>query len=209
VPYFLAGLRAEFPRMTLVLREGSTDGLLKELREGSLDMVLGALARDEKGAKDETGLQVSALFFEPLLLAAPRGHALLKKDQLRASDLKASEMVLLEDGHCLRDHALETCPANRRGNIRQFHAASIETLRHLVASGLGYSLLPKLATLGRPLKDLVSYRAFDGEAVGREIVLVCRERYADAKAFELVARAIVRHRPKELSPLKASRPPRT
>jgi LysR family hydrogen peroxide-inducible transcriptional activator len=94
-------------------------------------------------------------------------------------------MIFLEDGHCLRDQALELCPQNRRGSIRQFHATSLETLRQLVAAGLGYTLMPELAALpDRSLGGLLKYRRFHNEKVGREIVLVCRERYPRMKEVE-------------------------
>lgn len=192
IPRFLGPLRKEFPSLNLVLREGLTAPLLQELREGSVDAVLAARTFDE------SGLRVLPLFFEPFVLAAPAGHPLAAKKPLRAADLKAQDMVLLEDGHCLRDQTLDTGPANRRGQVRQFHATSIETLRHLVTSGLGYTLLPKLAALDRPMSDLVSYREFDQSSVGRQIVLVCRERYPAIADVERLAEFLIKHHPKEV-----------
>lgn len=195
IPRFLAPLRKEFASLHLILQEGLTDSLLKGLREGSLDVILAARTFDENR------LRVLPLFFEPFILAAPIGHPIAKKRPLRASDLKARDMVLLEDGHCLRDQVLDTCPANRRGHVRQFHATGVETLRHLVASGLGYTLLPKLAAHDRPMNDLVSYREFDQPAVGREIALVCRESYPAIADVERLAAFLIKHRPKEVWPV--------
>jgi LysR family hydrogen peroxide-inducible transcriptional activator len=85
-------------------------------------------------------------------------------------------MVLLEDGHCLRDQTMDICSPGRRGNYKEFHATSLETLRHLVASGFGYSLMPQLAVeRDSHLSGLLIYREFEGKPVGRTIVLVCRE----------------------------------
>jgi len=193
IPRFLGPLRKAFPSLNLIFQEGLTNPLLKQLREGNLDAVIGARTFDESGFK------VLPLYFEPFVLAAPAGHPIAKKKPLRASDLRAQDMVLLEDGHCLRDQTLDTCPANRRGHVRQFHATSIETLRHLVASGLGYSLLPKLAVHDRPMGDLVSYREFDPPTVGREIVLVCRERYPAVSDIERLAAFLTKHHPREVS----------
>ncbi len=129
-------------------------------------------------------------------MAAPLGHLLLKKNFLSSSDLHASDMVLLEDGHCLKDQALETCPTNRRGNFRQYHATSLETLRHLVASGLGYTLIPWLAAKEDPkLKNLISYRSFNGKAVGREIVMVCRKKFPRIGDIVILSEFLKRHRP--------------
>jgi LysR family hydrogen peroxide-inducible transcriptional activator len=195
VPRFLSELRRSFPSLRLVLREGLTDGLLRELKEGTVDAVLAARTFDE------TGFHVMPLFFEPFVLAAPKGHPIAQKKPLRSADLRAEDMVLLEDGHCLRDQILETCPTNRRGHVRQFHATSVETLRALVGSGLGYTLLPKLAVRDRPLGELITYRGFDQASVGREIVLVCRSSYPAMGDVERLGRFLRAHRPPELSPL--------
>ena len=140
ISYFLPQLKKDAPKSTLLLREGLTENLIEELKSGSIDAVIAARTFDE------VGLKVIPLFFEPFVLAAPKGHTILEKKNIKSSDLSASDMVLLEDGHCLRGQALQVCPANKRGNIQQYHVASIETLRYLVASGLGYTLLPKIAT---------------------------------------------------------------
>jgi LysR family hydrogen peroxide-inducible transcriptional activator len=194
IPRFLAPLKKEFASLNLLLREGLTDPLLKELKDGNLDAVLAARTFDEGG------LRVFPLFFEPFVLAAPKGHPIARQKRLRSSDLKAEEMVLLEDGHCLRDQTLDTCPANRRGHVRQFHATGIETLRHLVANGSGYTLLPRLAVQDRQagslMSDLIAYRDFEQDSVGREIVLVCRDRYPRMEDMEKLAAFLVKHRPK-------------
>lgn len=184
VPHFLKPLRRNYSSLRLLLREGLTDSLLRELKEGTLDAVVAARSFDE------SGFQVFPLFFEPFVLATPTTHPLTNKKTVSPSDLRIDEMILLEDGHCLRDQTINTCPVNRRGNVQQFHAASVETLRHLVASGLGYSLLPKLATQGKPLCDLVAYREFETKTVGRELALYCRKRYHATKDVEELARLL-------------------
>lgn len=179
VPRFLPAIRKAYPDLQLILREGLTDTLLEELRQGELDIVLAARTFQE------SGFRVFSLFHEPFVLAVPKQHPLAKKKELRPSDLKAADMIFLEDGHCLRDQALEICPQNRRGSIRQFHATSLETLRQLVAAGLGYTLMPQLAAQpDRSLGGLLKYRSFQNKKIGREIVLVCRERYPRMKDVE-------------------------
>lgn len=180
IPIFLPQLKKSFPELQVILREGLTEPLLEDLRSGELDAVLAARTFPEKG------MRVFHLFQEPFLLATPKGHPLSKKLNIGARDLHAEEMVLLEDGHCLRDQALELCPPNRRGSVRQFHVTSLETLRHLVGAGLGYTLMPKLAT-GSHMKGLLQYREFPDQSIGREIVLVCRERYSRLKDIETLA----------------------
>lgn len=195
IPKFLSPLRKQYSELNLLLREGLTAQLLKDLQEGNLDAVLAARTFDESGFK------VYPLFFEPFVVAAPKGHPILGRKTLRPSDLNADQMILLEDGHCLRDQTLDLCPVNRRGNIRQFHATSVETLRHLVASGLGYTLLPQMAqemAFGKNrLDDLIDYKDFDRASVGREIVLVCRERYPGLQDIEALAKFLKKNAPKE------------
>lgn len=116
--------------------------------------------------------QMFPLFFEPFVLAAPRDHPLASKGRLTRRDLNSEHMILLEDGHCLRGRTLNLCPANRRGHIRQFHATSLETLRHLVATGSGYTLVPALAVREeKELKPLIRYRQFEDKEVGRNVML--------------------------------------
>jgi LysR family transcriptional regulator, hydrogen peroxide-inducible genes activator len=191
MPHLLGSLRREYPKLELILKEGLTDGLLAELRAGRLDAVLAARTFDEDG------LTVFPLFTEPFLLTLPKNHALAGRTLIKVTDLRAAEMVLLEDGHCLRDQAIEMCPANRRGNIKELHATSLETLRHLVASGAGYTLMPMLAvTQDERLKELIRYRRVEGKDIGRAIALVCRDRFPRKRDVELLAEFIRRHRPK-------------
>lgn len=196
LPYVLGPLRKKFPRLKLFIKEGLTDTLLQDLKAGTLDAVL--------ASPTFTDEQVTSvpLFVEPFLLAAPAQHGLAAKAQLRAADLKASEMVLLEDGHCLRDQSLQLCATNRRGQTRQFHATSLETLKHLVATGQGYTLIPYLAAKDdKRLKGLLTYRAFPSKpAVGREIILVTRKRYPKMIAIEALATFLRETRPEGLLP---------
>jgi LysR family hydrogen peroxide-inducible transcriptional activator len=182
MPYFLKNLKQAFPQLQLVLKEGLTDQLLESLKSGALDAVIASPTFDEQG------FQLIGLFKEPFFLAAPKGHPLLTKTELKSSDLKASDMILLEDGHCLKDQTLQFCSAQRRGNYRDYHVTSVETLRQMVATGHGYTLLPALAVTDDPrLKNLIGYRAFEGKFVGREIVLVSRKHASNQSEVETLA----------------------
>lgn len=193
IPNILSGLKKAFRGIPVSLREGTTEELVRELKSGALDAVIAS------DTVDDNSLRSIALFFEPLVFAAPKGHPILDKPKLKPSDLRATEMVLLEEGHCLRKQALHICPTNRRGNLRSFHANSIETLRHLVASGAGYTLLPKLATKGKPMSSLISYIDFETAHVGREIVLLFREQSADQKPFKLLTQTLINTVPTDLN----------
>ncbi|MBC7370707.1 MAG: LysR family transcriptional regulator [Bdellovibrionaceae bacterium] len=184
VPFAIADVKKAFPKTSLSLHEGTTENLLEDLKSGTLDAVIAA------DTVDDPTVKVRPLFFEPFLLAAPKGHAILQRAKLKPSDLNASDMVLLEEGHCLREQTVDICPVNRRGNIQSFHANSIETLRHLVASGAGYTLLPELATKDPAMKSLISYVRFENAKVGREIVLLCRRHSAGLPSFQGLHKAL-------------------
>jgi len=190
MPHLLLPLRKEFPKLELLMKEGLTDELIEDLRDGVLDAVLAA------PTFNADGLKLIRLFDEPFLVAAPKNHTIASKATVRARDLNSEDMVLLEDGHCLRNQTVDVCPSNRRGKFREFQATSLETLRHLVASGFGYSLMPRLAVDSNDrLKNLIAYRPFDGKPVGRTIVLACRERFARIDDIETLAEFIRNHLP--------------
>ena len=172
MPHLIPDLRKDFPKLQLLLREGLTADLVAFLRAGSLDAVIAAPTFPMDGLKSFD------LFWEPFVLAAPKHHRLAQKTSVQVTDLRSEELVLLEDGHCLSEQIVDFCPANRRGNFKEFHATSMETLRHLVAAGFGCTLIPQLAMKSSPrMQKLIQYRPFTGKPVGRKVVLVCRSRF--------------------------------
>jgi LysR family hydrogen peroxide-inducible transcriptional activator len=190
-PRVLGPLRRRFPRVELHLREGLTRDLVHDLKSGRLDAaLLGTPVEDET-------LDSATLFREPLLLAAPAQHPLARKRAVAVADLRSSEMLALEDGHCLRDQTLEACQADAWRLDPRLQASSLETLRLLVASGVGYTLVPALAarapalTMGR----LVRYRHLRHPAPKRTIALVWRRslpRTRDVAALaEVIRRAVL------------------
>jgi LysR family hydrogen peroxide-inducible transcriptional activator len=139
LPRVMQKIRKTLPNLSLMLYEHQTEPLLKRLRDGEIDLGIMALPT----APD--GLEVRELYTEAFTLALPNGHALAQKSAIRAQDLKGHTLLLLEDGHCLRDQALEVCS---RVDIREpedFRATSLETLRQMVVAGLGITLLPETA----------------------------------------------------------------
>jgi LysR family hydrogen peroxide-inducible transcriptional activator len=185
-PYVLPGLvaatRRAHPKLRLVLREAQTPALLEELRAGRIDAAL--LALPVSGA----GLASVPLFDDPFLLAVPRGHRLAGKTPARLSDLRRAEVLLLEDGHCLRDQALALCGeagAEEAGDVR---ATSLRTLTRLVAAGLGVTLLPALAR--DEAADGVQLRVFKAPAPGRTIGLVWRAASARTAEFLMLAEVV-------------------
>jgi LysR family hydrogen peroxide-inducible transcriptional activator len=139
LPLVAKKLRRELPRLQLMLYEYQTSQLLDKLRNGDIDMGVLALPIDAEG------FHTQPLYDEAFLLALPNGHALGKKENVRISDLDGETLLLLEDGHCLRDQALEVCANVGVREDQDFRATSLETLRQMVAAGLGITLLPELA----------------------------------------------------------------
>jgi LysR family hydrogen peroxide-inducible transcriptional activator len=139
LPHVVPKLRARFPRLELLLVEEKTETLLGMLRAGRLDAAVLALPLHEDG------LHCEPLFAEPFMLAVPAGHALAGRGELSLAALAREHLLLLEDGHCLRDQALEVCSLAGAGEKEGFRATSLETLRQMVAAGVGITLLPMLA----------------------------------------------------------------
>ncbi len=197
MPYLLKPLREKHPDMELVLVEGLTDSLLDQLHSGRLDAVLAALPI--KG----NSFLTEELFLEPFYLVVPAGHTLAKAPNPSPEMLAADEMLLLEDGHCLRDQALDVCPAEGTWQQNRYQATSLETLRHMVASGAGYTLFPALAVPGSDkLKGLLRYRPFNGKAPGRTIALVWRRSGSAAGDAEALIALIRKNLPPKVKSAK-------
>jgi len=148
--------------------------------------------------KDDA-LKVQPVFFEPFFLTTPKGHELSKKEPLQLRDMKADEMVLLEDGHCLSDQTLGLCARGKGKTTQTFQATSLETLRHLVASGAGYTLIPALAVKSESrLNSLINYRPFPkslAKDAGSKIVLVSRKSYGRMVDVDAMAEFLKSHLP--------------
>jgi len=179
LPFLLRQARESYPRLALRLMEGQTDALIAALRAGTVDAVLVA----EPVPAD--GLASASLFFEPFQLVCPVGHRLAGLPRLRLPDLVADDLILLEEGHCLREQALSLC----QGAAPQArHATSVETLWHMIAAGEGFSLLPALSVVGRQVfGELVSVRELPEQEAGRTIALVWRRTNPRAAEFLLLA----------------------
>ena len=181
LPHVMPQLHRVYPKLRLQLAEEKTDDLLRSLRRGSLDAALLALPIPNEG------LEMAILFEEPFVLAVPASHELAKKARVQFADLNGSELLLLEEGHCLREHALEVCALAGAHERDDFHATSMETLRQMVAANVGITLMPLLA-VQPPIaqtENLVT-RSFCDRSPSRTIALVWRRSSAlDAFLREL------------------------
>src|SRR6188768_114757 len=142
LPLVAARIRRKLPRIELLLYEYQTGPMLDHLQAGDIDVGILALP------VPADGLVERALFDEPFVVAVPEQHELASRKTLKATDLNGETLLLLEDGHCLRDQALDVCARAQLHEKQDFRATSLETLRQMVASGGGITLLPLLASSG-------------------------------------------------------------
>ena len=193
LPRMLPPLRAAYPELRLYLREDQTARLMERLAAGELDLLLLALP----WACGE--LEIRVLATDPFLAALPAGHPLAALDEVAAPGLAGENLLLLEDGHCMRDHALAACqlPGGRpRGG--QFEATSLATLVQMVANGLGITLVPALAVAsgllaGTSLVTRPIRAAAAGERAERDLALVWRKGSGRSPEYEVLAQFLARH----------------
>ncbi|MGK4921727.1 LysR substrate-binding domain-containing protein [Bordetella hinzii] len=194
-PYLLPRLVpvqiARTPQMPLLLQENFTVRLVELLRQGEIDCAIMALPLPE------AGLVTQPLYDEPFLVAVPHDHEWAKRESIDAQDLKQQTMLLLGSGHCFRDQVLEVCPelsrfsATSDGIQRTFEGSSLETIRHMVAAGIGVTVLPVTAVPEQPAsKSLLTYVPFAGEAPTRRVVLAWRRSFPRLAAVEALAQAV-------------------
>ena len=185
LPHVVPQLRERFPHLELLLVEEKSDVLLQSLREGKLDAALLALpVHDEQ-------LHAEFLFEEPFVFAAPVRHPLAAQDSLAMSQLSDETLLLLEDGHCLRDQALDVCRLSGAQEKSGFRATSLETLRQMVAAGVGVTLLPALS-VHEPIAQSPNIRLlpFRDPPPSRQIALVWRKSSATDEFLRRLADAI-------------------
>jgi LysR family transcriptional regulator, hydrogen peroxide-inducible genes activator len=193
IPHVLPPIRRGFPQLALYLREDLTGPLLERLRQGRLDALL--LAIPVRG----DDVDVLPLFFEEFVVALPNGHALTSKPQIDEHDLVREDLLLLEEGHCLRDQALAICHSRVSEQREELEATSIETLRHMVAAGAGCTLLPVLATslgAGGMHDGLVTVRTLAPPAPTRTIGLVWRHHFPGEALVRRLGELVVEHLPR-------------
>jgi LysR family hydrogen peroxide-inducible transcriptional activator len=201
-PYLLPDLVREMithtPQMPLMLQENFTVKLLEMLRTGEIDCAI--LAEPFPDA----GLAVAPLYDEPFYAAVPANHPLASQDSITSEELKAETMLLLGTGHCFRDHVLEVCPefarfsSNAEGIRKSFEGSSLETIKHMVAAGMGVTLVPRLSIPKAALlpkskrqeDNFIRYLPFAGEPPTRRVVLVWRRSFTRYEAIAALRNAV-------------------
>ena len=169
LPSLLNKMRNEYSNFKLSLKEELSAVLIERLNNGELDVLLLALPYPSQGTT------AHHLFYDEFLLACPDNHPLTGTHPLRLEDLSNHDLLLLEDGHCLRDHALEACKLNTNELSVPYQATSLNTLVQMVANGMGITLLPKMAIDANMLVDIpVTVKPFLEKKVWRSIGLLWR-----------------------------------
>ncbi|HEY8100541.1 MAG TPA: hydrogen peroxide-inducible genes activator [Burkholderiaceae bacterium] len=192
LPQLVKTMIEQVPQMPLVLQENFTVRLLELLRQGELDAAIMALPFPEHS------LMVQPLYDEPFVVALPKHHAWAKRANITAQDLKSETMLLLGSGHCFRDQVLEVCPEMSRfsttgdGIARTFEGSSLETIRHMVASGIGITVLPQASVPDMQAKDgMLRYLPFAQPAPSRRVVIAWRKSFTRHAAIEAVRQAVL------------------
>jgi len=169
LPHVIPVIRKRYPDLRIQLAEEKTEDILHMLDQGRLDAGLLALP------VEEPGMDVQVLFDEPFVTAMPASHPLCDNQVITMQDLAGEELLLLEEGHCLRQHALAVCELAGAHERVDFHATSMETLRQMVAADAGVTLMPVLSVKPPiPFTDNIVLRPFAEPAPSRTIALVWR-----------------------------------
>lgn len=179
LPKILPGIRKEFPKLDMYIREDQTQPLYEELMRGGLDIILIALPYELKN------VQTLPLFKDHFLLAAHKKTQLMEDPkEFRAARLKEGEILLLEEGHCLRSHVLSAMRLNNQDKLNKFAATSLHTLIQMVDSDLGISFIPEMAKNSSLIKgtNVALYPMAKGYT--REIALVWRTSSARSEEFK-------------------------
>jgi LysR family hydrogen peroxide-inducible transcriptional activator len=192
LPSLVRNMIERVPQMPLILQENFTVRLLEMVRQGELDAAIMALPFSDHG------LMVQPLYDEPFVVAMPRHHPWAERTSIASADLKTETMLLLGNGHCFRDQVLEVCPEMARfssggdGISRTFEGSSLETIRHMVASGIGITVLPQASVPDMQARDgMLRYVPFAEPVPVRRVVIAWRKSFTRGAAIEAVRQAVL------------------
>ena len=193
LPMMVKTMIETVPQMPLILQEQFTLRLLEMLRQGELDAAIMALPFNDHG------LMVQPLYDEPFVVALPKHHPWAERDEISSAELKTETMLLLGNGHCFRDQVLEVCPEMSRfatgsdGIARTFEGSSLETIRHMVASGIGITVLPRASVPDLLATDgMLRYVPLEPPVPSRRVVIAWRKSFTRRAAIEAIQSAVLR-----------------
>ncbi len=194
LPLLMPKIHSALPDLKPLLYEDQTHRIVKQINEGKLDVVILAIPV-------ETGnLVLEEIYHEPFFLAASNEHKLAIKETVSITDIQEEKILLLEEGHCLRDHALEFCSISQSDEELAFRATSLETLRQMVAINSGISIFPALAVNNKnPLfsSKQINYINFNNNQVGRRIAVAWRKNSVKIEAIAELTATIKKCIPQE------------
>ncbi len=186
LPELVPILRRRAPQMPLMIEENFTGNLVPMLRDGEIDAAIIALPFSVPG------VTVRTLYEEPFSVVVPEGHAWARKKRVRPEELGGENLLVLNAGHCFRDQVLEACPGQgNTANPESRPGSSLETIRNMVASGLGVSVLPATALQPRYGNALVKEVPFVAPAPSRKVAIASRTSFPRPQAVDAVAEAIL------------------
>ena len=192
LPRLIPILHKRAPQMPLVIEENYTATLSERLKRGDIDVAIVALPFDEPG------MNLQPVYDEPFVVAVPREHPWANRKSVRAEDLAKESLLLLGTGHCFRDQVLNACPSLNRssatpGSIQKtVEGSSLETIRFMVASGLGITVLPASAVSQKTARgELLAYIPFTRPAPDRAVVLAWRKSFTRPEAIVTLRQAIL------------------
>jgi LysR family hydrogen peroxide-inducible transcriptional activator len=185
LPKMLKHLRKKYPQFKLYIREDLSGHLVKELQAGELDLLLLALPYPADNITEEH------LFYDEFLLAYEKNNNLAKKKKLVTDDLIDQDLLLLEDGHCLRDHAMAACKIQTQDVRIAYQATSLSTIIQMVANDIGITILPKMAIESKILQGTsVAIKEFDDDKIWRSIGLMWRKKSPRQNEFKQLGELI-------------------
>ncbi|HEY8119155.1 MAG TPA: LysR substrate-binding domain-containing protein [Methylophilaceae bacterium] len=191
LPQILPILRKNAPDMQLIIQEGYTGSLREQLKHGKLDLIIISLPFTEPGVITQP------LFDEPFQLALPADHAWSKQTSISPAALGDETVLLLGAGHCFRDQVLKICPQlgksqTANGMQQTLEGSSLETIRYMVTSGVGMTVLPSTACVPtREENRMLTFRPFDAPVPMRRVALAWRKSFPRPQAVEIVRQAIL------------------
>ena len=186
LPKLIPILRRTAPNMPLLLHENFTHNLAESLKSGEVDVILIALPFAEPG------IATRALYDEPFLVAVPKGHAWEDRKRISSEELSRESLLLLGEGHCFRDQVLEICHTRTKGPLaRTVEGGSLETIRQMVASGVGVTVLPSTSMTPGTASDLIRILPFARPAPTRTVGLAWRRSFPRPEAIEVLRKAIL------------------
>lgn len=195
LPLFIPIFTKKYPQVKLHIIELTTQNLIKKLREGQIDMGVLVTPLNEKGIKEDP------LFYEEMLVYTSDKNKLLKKNFILSADIDPEKLLLLEEGHCFRSQIINLCELRKHsygGTHFEYEAGSLETLRRMVDTTDGITILPELATIGMSSQDKMRLRQFKAPAPVREVGIITHRDFVKRKLVNAIKHSILESIPIKL-----------